>query len=252
MDRMLSPPLCCFLGGDDRMEHAASLLRDAGFPAVRLFGSDAGADADGIAVYPVPRTKDGSFLFAPACPSPPTLAYLAARYPRSIDYAASESYLQKNAVLTASALPLQKDLLPPPPAAVAVTGSGRVAMAIIDLLIDRGNRPLLICRRESARADAAKKSIPAFAFDDPALPIALSAVPLLLNTVPFPILTPAILQFFGGCYGELASRPGVSAPLSPACRRVSLPGLPGRFFPKESGALIAETVADLLREEGVK
>ena len=263
------PASPAFLGGDRRMDAAARILGGARFFGEESppFPGELRADGCSYIVLPFPLTKDGAHLHAPLFPGePPTLAALAeaiAALPESVAvfagnlpewmknalggrkillYGEEEGYLSENAALTAAALRLCA-ILPPPGERCGIVGFGRVGKAVAEVCIADGIRPVVFCRRAEALAEAKALGCEAIPLSILPHPI-LAELPLLLNTVPVPILGAEALSGFTGRYGELASRPGLLENALPAAYIQPLPGLPGLLH-EAAGAALAAAIARL-------
>ena len=266
-------PALLFLGGDRRMDAAAALfpgsrrLFGAGPPPSDAALAEALAGADGI-VLPLPGSRDKLTLHAPLCGDPPTLAALfsgvkeklvfAGSLPperekalesagnRLLFYGQEEIFLRENASLTAEALAL-RGILPPPGSPCGITGFGRVAKATAALCAAKGCPPILFCRRAEACREAENAGYTALPLRALPHPI-LRELPLLLNTVPAPILGARELAGFEGRYGELAFPGGLRDNALPEERILRLPGLPG-LLPEAAGAALAGAVRRLWEGE---
>ena len=263
------------VGGDARMPHAAAALERAGHKVST--SAEGGtplsplslADAEGI-LLPHPLTRDGVHLNAPTSPIAVPLDALFAMLPKGVPlfcgladgsmqmraeghpllpYAEDDGYLARVAALTAEgALPY---LLGRGGTALADTpclilGAGRLAGALLTLL----------CGLQTPTAVLARRTLPPlFGNICPrpldTLPDLISAYPVVINTIPACVLTPAVLARCtrGTLILELSAVAG--AVDAEACKRLGLdlmvlPALPGRYAPKSAGEAIATAVLKLL------
>lgn len=157
-----------------------------------------------------------------------------------VDLLKDEAYLTANAAITATCA---ADLpgIDYAGTQVLILGWGRIGKRLARILAERG-----ACVTVSARNPADLARVKASGMN--AVPIHsisgnLSSYHVIFNTVPAMILPdlhcrPECLIY------ELASRPGMSGPNITSAR-----GLPGKYAPERSGALIAETVMRYLCRE---
>ena len=111
------------MGGDRRLAYTAEALRHAGHTVTVLSGDTNEAPQTELLILPVPLTRDGETIFAPAADKPMALRALAERLPthtqvfcgmagaaadlfyrrgiRLYDYAKREEFAIRNAVPTA-------------------------------------------------------------------------------------------------------------------------------------------------------
>ena len=176
------------------------------------------------------------------------------------DYFENESLQQKNALPTAEgAVSILMREIPRTVSglSVGVTGYGRVAKALVDLLLAMGAHVTVLARKQAVLDEAArkgcctvllkeKKDICAFAKGQAAV----------FNTVPHCIFTSEVLREMarGTLIVDLASAPGgVDANGAGVCgiKVIWALSLPGKYAPITAGEIIAETVLTYLREEGV-
>lgn len=272
-----SPASPAFFGGDRRMDAAARIFGSS----ARYFGESDTPELpfpDGLfaagsscIVLPFPLTKDGVHLHTPLYNGePPTLAALAeilAALPENIPvfagnlpewmktalgsrkiclYGEEEGFLAENAALTAAALRLCR-ILPPSGEGCGIVGFGRVGRAAAKCCLADGIRPAIFCRRTEALTEAVAMGCEAMPLSALPHPI-LAKLPLLLNTVPAPILSAEMLSGFSGRYGELASRSGLLPGALPTERVLPLPGLPG-LLPEAAGAALAAALKRLREKE---
>ena len=160
---------------------------------------------------------------------------------RTIDLLKDPHYLAENAAITArcAIALIGKDLNDLP---VLVLGWGRIGKCLGKFLTEAGAKVAIAARKE---ADVAM--IRALGYEGIPLDRAAAALPgfeAVLNTVPAMVL-PAFRCAPGCVLLELASRPGMAG-----SNIIRASGLPGRYAPRESGALIARRLLALLKEEG--
>ena len=159
----------------------------------------------------------------------------------TIDLLKDPVYLEENAAITARcALPLiGKELKDLP---VLVLGWGRIGKRLAINLSDAGAKV-----RVAARREADVNLIQALGYNGIILDQAASLLPkfgAVLNTIPAMVL-PAFKCRPDCILLELASRPGMAGN-----NIIRASGLPGRYAPRESGALIARRLLAILKEEG--
>ena len=272
------------LGGDERMPYAGRRLASSGF-FVRSFGMvgesgegvsacasvTAALDACDLVLLPVPLSRDGRTLWAPALSSPPTLSDILAHAPsharifgggelddaRFFDYASRPDFAQANAIPTAEGallLAMQKLSCTVSGARVGVVGFGRVGKAVAALFRAAGARVTVFARRTEVCAVASVLGYCAAPLSE--LCHRARELTCLINTVPSPVIghetlcvmTPSalVLELASEPYGvdfEAARTFGVQAVLARA--------LPGRFSPETAGYAIAHTVLTMLCESGL-
>lgn len=163
---------------------------------------------------------------------------------KTIDLLRDEIYLARNAAITARcairlALPyLGITLLGCP---VLIIGYGRIGKSLALLLKSLGAEVTVAARKASDRAMIEALGLHAASTD--ALNTTVGKFRLIYNTVPAPILGKDA-PYRPDCIAiELASKPGIAG------RVIDGRGLPGKLAPESSGALIAETITRLIKED---
>lgn len=171
------------------------------------------------------------------------------------DYLEREELALRNAIPTAEGaiqiameeLPFTLHGLP-----VLVIGAGRIGMALALRLRGLGARVTVSARRYD---DFARLYSGGYAaLDTRALDGQLHAFPLIVNTVPSPVLTRRALA---DCAPDtlvldLASGTGgVADDAGDLCRVIHALSLPGRVAPRSAAAAIYDTVCHMLEEEGL-
>ena len=148
-------------------------------------------------------------------------------------------YLEENAAITARCAPLLVDV-DWPGTSVLILGFGRIGKHLARILTEQGAAVTVAARKETDRALAEKTGYSS-------LPIsqaqgALPTFKVVFNTVPTMILSTAGAP---DCIPvELASKPGMVGN-----RIIDGRGLPGKYAPEASGALIARRFLALVKEE---
>ena len=158
-----------------------------------------------------------------------------------IDYYKDETLLNENAVLTAKAVPfiLEENGISVKDGRIFILGYGRCGKAIADVLSSSGGNVTVVTGRQSI---ADYRFIH---FEN--LRKHLNEASLVINTVPSTVLSEEelrklnrnaiIIEIASSPFGidfEAAKRLGINV--------IKAPSLPGRYFPKEAGEVIAKTV----------
>ncbi len=173
---------------------------------------------------------------------------------RAVDYEENESFLQKNAYLTAEAAVMTAMGLTDIAilhSKVAVLGYGRIGRELANLLGAWGADVTVMARRAESRLEAEAHG---FETLDVADTMQLcTGYDVIFNTVPAVVLTREALLAMpcDTLIVELASSPGGLDPkgANEAALRCGLqiiraPGLPGRYAPKDAGRAVAECILE--------
>lgn len=164
-----------------------------------------------------------------------------------LDLLKDPDYVAVNAAITAHcALRIAAEKLPVVFAGcpALVIGWGRIGKCLGQMLKALGARVTIGARNPSDRAMASALGYETV--DTAALEKEISRYRLIFNTAPEAILSQTQLSKCGSCVKiDLASRKGL---LSDDV--IWAKGLPGVYAPESSGALIAETVLEFLKEDG--
>lgn len=166
---------------------------------------------------------------------------------RVVDFLKDESYLARNAYITAEcaldvALPYLSVTVRECP--VLIIGWGRIGKCLAKLLHTMGSSVTVAARKESDRAML--RALGYHALEIASLGRQLSTYRLVYNTVPHPVLSrEQCRNFRGDCVLiDLASCQGIEHEDAVIAR-----GLPGVHFPESSGKLIAETFLKYYNKE---
>lgn len=264
------------LRADPRLAYAAQELARIGY-SVTLADPEDRLDAADILLLPIPVSRDGVHISLPAREGADIpLAEILDRAPGRIfgggfsagavaaarrsgremtDLLAIPSFVLENAALTAEAAvavgmrAAGYSLLGLP---VGVIGYGRIAAALTRRLLLLGARVTVFARRPESRLAARLDG--AESHDIPALMTCLAGIRLLYNTVPARLLSGAVLGSLSDCaIVELASGSGnIGSPRADAGVTLTMaPGLPGQYFPKSAGSIIAHTLDQTMQKEGM-
>lgn len=285
-----------FIGGDARQITAAQRLFDFGYAVSAFFGEDARADglllhsslaealerAD-IAVLPLPVSVDGKNLNAPflkgeqislaklvALPSnvktvvggripEETAKALENKSVQVIDYFKSEAFQIENAYTTSEAAisiamnNLRRNIRG---ATFAITGYGRIARTLTELLLKLGASVCVLARKESDRAWAELAGASSKRIDRQSVMSLTSGYDIIFNTVPTWLFFEDFLSEVDEktLIIDLASAPGgvdVSAAKKLSSRVLWAASLPGKYAPESAGELIANCILNIMAEEGI-
>lgn len=266
-----------FIGGDERMLHAADFIRKRGFEtALFALGGEPG-DPDDVhsadwAVLPVPPTRDGFLnapmyrgkielqtvmnefcgktIFAPTLPGDIKGEY--------VDYSVRREFLTGNARLTAQGALgciLQNVKKPLQGMKILLLGWGNVARACHEVLSPLGCDITAAARRKSVISEANWAGRTAVSFEEAwGNTDGFDAV---INTVPARVLTRKRLENLRkDCYIlELASAPWGADPADIEALGIKYEiagGLPGKAAPEAAGQIIAGTILNIITEMGVE
>ena len=281
------------LGGDARQITAARRLRDEGYRVSTFFGDGAeecGLDkcaslrealsrADIIAL-PLPASVDGKTLNAPFLKNEQIGLFsivdgisagktvIGGRIPESIaqamlekgirviDYFKSEAFQIENAYTTSEAAlsiamnNLKRNIRG---SSFAVTGYGRIARTLTELLIKLGARVCVLARKESDLVWARLAGASYKRLNNAAVASLTRGYDIIFNTVPSWLFHEDFLQSVdkNTLIIDLASAPGgvdVSAAKKLSSRVLWASSLPGKYAPESAGELIAKCIDDILSE----
>lgn len=259
------PKTFCVAGHDARQRAAAQALRLAGF---RVVGPEAAALAEYV-LLPMSQERVGDEVARILQTARPGTILLVGRPGAPLRRAAREAnlpladYFQRpeleclNAVPTAEgclAMLLQIRQRTIWESDFLVLGYGRVGRAVARRLGLLGGHVTVAARSAEQRANARCAGHHAEPLS--ALATLLPAYDTVINTIPAPILTRAMLQKLPpeALVLDLASRPGgtdFAAAAELGIRAEHALALPGKCAPRTAGTLIAQTVLAMI-EEGVQ
>ncbi|MCR4563487.1 MAG: hypothetical protein K5755_02485 [Clostridiales bacterium] len=252
------------IGGDGRFLSVKRFFEKKGFKVNSVFlEKESGKAIYDTVILPVPVMRNG-FLNSPLTDEKVSEKRLAGLLPENstvfggiisqsfeeicrekniklIDYFSDETLLDKNAVLTARAIPsvLEENGVSVSNGRIFILGYGRCGKAIADVLSSAGGNVTVV----SSKGKAGEYRL--VHFED--LKGRINEASLVVNTVPSAVLTENELVNLNrnAVITEIASAPyGIDFE---AAKRLDIkvikaPSLPGRFFPEEAGEVIAETI----------
>lgn len=163
---------------------------------------------------------------------------------RKLDLLQIPEYLAQNAAITAQcAIAIAAPLLPVvfSDAPTLVIGWGRIGKCLCRLLRGLGCPVTVAARKPADRAMA--QALGWKAVELSRISEILPGIRLIFNTVPAPVVSPAVLEKSTAVKIELASVPGLPGP-----DVISARGLPGRCAPESSGRLMAQIIAKCIKE----
>ncbi len=280
---MKNKPKFAVIGGDDRLLYAAQFLAEADFD-ICTFGvtqttsfesknlDEALSKADFV-LLPIPTSRDGKTISAPNVNSPIFISEILEktadsavifsgmsdmlRDDRIIDYGKSEDFAVSNAIPTAEgAMLLTMSELHETVSGmnVGVIGFGKVGTAVARLFHAANANVTVFARKETALRQA--ESLGYRNEKIVTLPEKAKAFTCLINTVPALILDESALCGMRAdtLIIELASAPfGIDfdAAEKRGIRVIRASGLPGKYFPKTAGEIIARTVLQILNQKNL-
>ncbi|MDE7229506.1 MAG: hypothetical protein K2N56_03420 [Oscillospiraceae bacterium] len=264
------------IGGDKRMDYAAEKLSEQYETEQFQAGDTAAPGRFGAVVLPLPLTKNGSDIFAPALKEPlgfeiigkfaeeGALIFAGGESKKLSDFCAEHKYrlenyfshetlTLRNAALTAEAacamLSQSTDgaLLN---SRVLITGYGRIARFLAARLKANGCAATVAARRAEQRETAVLDGFSAVSVED--MSETLANYDLIANTVPFALFTEKDFRLMrGDCvFIELATlpeQPVRSFADSCGIKYIYASGLPGKCSPKAAGIYIAEEITGALK-----
>ena len=282
-----------FLGGDARQKIAAQSFIEEGYDVKGFFFEDgdiqclpdlegALSEAD-IAVLPLPSSTDGVSLNAPSWKGEriklsqivdalssramliggriPESTVVAAqeRGVRVIDYFKSEAFQIENAYTTSEAAlsiamnNMNKNIRG---ASFAVTGYGRIARTLTELLIRLGAKVCVLARKESDLAWARLAGAQAKQINEKSISDLAVGYDIIFNTVPTWLFFEGFLQGLDErtLIIDLASSPGgvdVSAAKKLSSNVLWASSLPGKYAPESAGRLIGECIKNIILEADI-
>lgn len=238
------------LGVTQALSHTAQILQRRGFSVASAPGPDVThllLDIPSLRPLPHPELHSALEQMSPDC----TILGGKLDHPvfqghPCIDLLKREDYLAPNAAITAhcalsAALPRIKTVLPDTKA--LIIGWGRIGKCLARLLRNL-DCPVTV----ALRSDQDRNLLTALGYRAiPIHQIQPGEYDLIFNTVPQPLLSAAALDVHPETLIlDLASAPGLSGANVKPER-----GLPGRLAPQSSGALIAQTVITILKEDSL-
>ena len=285
-----------FIGGDYRQRAAAESLAREGRSVFYFGGDgkaiegvrqsesirDALAEAD-IAVLPLPCSLDGVRVNAPFFSGgqiylldiidalskdtllvggripEESLKYAEEKGVKTIDYFLSEAFQINNAYTTAEAAlsiamnNMKKNIRG---ARFAITGYGRIARALTELLLKLGGEVCVLARKESDLAWAELSGATAKRITDESIMEIRSGYDIIFNTVPSWIFLERFLLNMDKKTKliELASSPGgvdVSSAKRLGSQVLWASSLPGKYAPESAGELVADCIRRIILEVGL-
>ncbi len=230
-------------GEDKRMEYAKEYLEKHGYQYI-----NSTQDADFV-VLPVPAKKhmfsglDDKLVF-----------FGMGDFINGFDYMKYESYVLKNAFLTAEgAVTLLEENTPYSlfRSEILIIGYGRIGKALHKILRAYGANITVCSRSRESEADSVFNGARHIGFEDLRLE---NNADIIINTVPHMVLTKPELSVLkkDAIVLDLASFPGGVDTLCADSMGLNLlngRAMPARYSEKTAGYLIGEAVADIIEEE---
>ena len=265
------------LGGDLRQIHLYKLLKNKCGNVDILYNriTEKHCEYYDVILLPLPVSKDGLNLFAPFSEEKIKLDEIFNRYPSAyflggsisdkimeralsngrllVDYYLDEILLEKNAVLTAQGtIELLKDELKAEKSFLIV-GFGRIGKALCRLLKSIDIPFCITARKES---DYIQMEALGYRWQKTEkIKDIISEYDYVINTVPSMVLSEAELKNCkAGCkILDLASAPYGTDFKYCDKKHITysiIPGIPGKYYPKQAAVAIYETIMKFIKSEG--
>lgn len=269
------------IGGDKRMLYAAETLENChlcGFSRLIPCAEEIGSDICDYAVLPPQKSSDGINI---PCPYSDILVpysilgkvlrpggtvftgnicetlknVCAENGFRLVNYLEREELAVRNAVLTAEgavAIVINECSHSVSGAGILITGFGRIAKILAKYFVAMGAEVTVACRKPCDREWAGIYGCKAIDITDKAAFVtAVSAAAIILNTVPAGIIGDGEKTAMrkDALYAELASSDGICGEIPSHIKYIAARGLPGKTAPAAAGAIIADTIFNILSEE---
>lgn len=263
------------LGGDDRRNYTVERLNESGFTAESSLDFKISHEFDGI-ILPLPVSSDRinikgtDISIAEFCSSVDETkvifagkAYedvknvLLSRGISFYDYSVRPEFASKNSIPTAQGVLqflLQNTEVTINSMTVVVIGYGNCGRALCRIFKSVGADVVSASRRYISLADAESDGVKSILIKDmlKILPFADAVV----NTVPATILKQPVIDAVrdDAVIIDISSYPyGFDYKYAEKCgKKINLlPSLPGKYFPKTAGIIIADTIKNIIEEEGL-
>ena len=250
---MISSPIFC-AGTTPAIRYAREHLKLLGFPVCDTLQWDTGhllLDVPSIRAGSPFSSEEAMHTFLSSLPQNVRIWGGNLQHPslkrfHIVDLLQNESYLFRNAAITSQCtIPIAESMLKQSWSSISalVLGWGRIGKHLLHDLSELGCNVTVAARSESDRKHLAKAGYPVL--DTAELSSHLNHFHLIINTIPAPVLSDAdCVNCADAIKIDLASEKGIFCADAVWAR-----GLPGKYAPEQSGKLIANTMADLLKEE---
>lgn len=129
---------------------------------------------------------------------------------------------------------------------IAVLGYGRIGKLLSKKLSLLNCKPTIFARKDKALAEANALGINSVLVDS--FINHADKFDLIINTIPYPIISPEILQRINGTYIELASKPGGIAENNSKTKVINAGGLPGKYAPLTAAKILYNTILRMIGE----
>lgn len=137
---------------------------------------------------------------------------------------------------------------------ILVTGYGRTGQAISEILSRNLVSVTVAARKETDRVKGKMKKMKTISFDE--IEKHAEIYDFVINTVPTLVIDKNLLEKFrNNCvFVEVASRPygiDISYAKSHNKKLIIASSLPGKYVPRSAGFFIADTIINIIKEEGI-
>ena len=263
------------IGGDDRSKYTVKRLNEYGIYARSVIDLPETQDFDAV-ILPLPVNDADGLIKGTSIPAEDlckrieeTKTVFAGKITENdknillsrgitvFDYYSRAEFSAKNSIPTAHGVllyVLENSLVTVNNLKVAVIGYGTCGKAICKVFKDAGADVVSASRRYISLAEAESEGIKSILIKD--LTTLLPYTDTVINTVPATILKKDIIDSINkdAMIIDIASYPygfDIKYAQSKNIKITVLPSLPGKSFPETAGNIIAETIINIIEEEGL-
>ena len=268
------------LGGDNRMDYLADILKNKGYSVKKIYEETETVDLNcHYLILPLPLTQDGVHLncqwenkpklvdiigdlqcktmVLAGCVSERVADMFQQKGIRWRDYYTSERLQRQNAYLTAEAtlqLVMQNLNKKIKGTSVLIIGSGRCGKEAAKLFKKMGAKVTLTSRKIKDKVKTLLLGVkPA---QTSKVGEIASKYQVIINTVPHPVLTKSVLKTIKKStfvieLASLAAGVDLQAASKLGTELLYAPGLPGRYLPFSAAESISETIIKIIKEDSM-
>jgi len=165
------------------------------------------------------------------------------------NYSDNDYFIWKNAAVTAECcigIIIEKTKMTLGDLSIAILGYGRISKSLSQKLLSLNCKSTVYARNEKACAEATAMGLEAIPLIE--LKSHANSIDLIVNTIPYKIITKEVLDRFNGEVIELASSPGgidIELAKEKHIQIINAGGLPGKYAPITAAKILYETILNM-------